>query len=311
MRIFGAGSDSLDQYRTPYGPAVAAFVAGLFSAIGIVPWDALMVVPVVAIVLSIYSLFKIRRLSESGPLPWYAKIGFFFALLCVASVVTIIFVDNSIWKYGLILGAAISALYAIYSVSRLPLSLAVGVSGERVAKIGLTLGLVFLVANAINFHVPREQLTQAAISYGREWLLLLNQGKIFDAFIQKLTPESRPPEGLHRATVERGNRGMRDGVMELEQDGITKNLQRFRPEETKVRFDSIEDTTFKGKIVEAQVVYKVTVEQRGSYHVMLQMVADRNPRSGYQEWRIYDHVAPYERKSTTLPDHHSGHDHDH
>ena len=84
---------------------------------------------------------------------------------------------------------------------------------------------------------------------------MLNQGKVFDAFIQKLTPESRPPEGLHRETVARGNRGMRDGVMELEQDGITKNLQRFRPEETKVRFDSIEDTTFKGKIVEAQVVY--------------------------------------------------------
>ena len=97
----------------------------------------------------------------------------------------------------------------------------------------------------------------------------------------------------------------------MEQDGITKNLQRFRPEETKVQFDSIEDTTFKGKIVEAQVVFKVTVEQRGSYHVMLQMVADRNPRSGYQEWRIYDHVAPYERKSKTLPEHNSGHGHDH
>ena len=311
MRSFGEGRDSMGQYRTPYGPAIAAFVAGLFSAIGIVPWDVLMVVPVVAIVLSVYSLFKIRRLSESGSLPWYAKIGFFSALLCVACVVAIIFVDNSILKYGLILGAAISALYAIYSVSRLPLSLAVGVSGERVAKIGLTLGLVFLVANAVNFHVPREQLTQASISYGREWLLLLNRGEVFDAFVQKLTPESRPPEGLHRETVERGNRAIRDGVMELEQDGITKNLQRFRPEETKVQFDSIEDTTFKGKIVEAQVVFKVTVEQRGSYHVMLQMVADRNPRSGYQEWRIYDHVAPYERKSKTLPEHNSGHGHDH
>ncbi len=311
IRNFGAGSDSLDQYRTPHGPAIAAFVAGLISVIGIVPWDALMVVPIVAIVLSIYSLFKIRSLSDSGPLPWYARMGFFSALVCIVCVVGIIFMDNSIWKYGVIFGSAITALYGIYSVSRLPLSLAVGVSGERVAKIGLTLGLVFLVANAINFHVPREQLKQASITYGRQWLLLLNQGKTFDAFVQKLTPESRPPEGLHRETVERGNRAIRDGVIELEQDGITKNLQRFRPEETKVRFDSIEDTTFKGKIVEAQVVYKVTVEQRGSYHVMLQMVADRNPRSGYQEWRIYDHVAPYERKSKTLPEHHSGHDHDH
>ena len=43
IRNFGAGSDSLDQYRTPHGPAIAAFVVGLISVIGIVPWDALMV----------------------------------------------------------------------------------------------------------------------------------------------------------------------------------------------------------------------------------------------------------------------------
>lgn len=319
----------LEPYKPLFGPAICTFVVGLISVFALVPWHALLVLPLATVFTGVWSLLKLRRVTDTRAgrrgvllVVVCALVTVAFCLMAVldavstaivptlrnlrapTSMLTATYTAGPFVLLGM-MGAA--TVLAVLGLAKLPKIAADAVSGERLIRTGLTLGLVFTAAGTVNAQIPQQMLLLSAIRTGHEWLSAISHNQFEKVIILALHPVERPPESITMEQLKM-DRDMSRALNELKQVPLVQTLTALGPE-VDIRFDGIEDVIYRGNGSEVQVAYRVTVppqegQSKSNYFlVALQMVVDRNRRTGVQEWRIYDHRAPYIRGNYQLPKH--------
>lgn len=324
------------QYRPLFGPAVVAFVLGLLSLFALIPWSLMLILPLAAVFSGLWALVKLRRLgSVQTGRRWMVPVIFGSlgavvlsmmavgdavshlivpAMRAVRSPVSVIATTFMSGQFVLLGLMGLGVVLAVVGLAKLPKITSDAVSGDRLVRLGLTLGLVCAAGGTVNTQVPRQMLIRSAAQTGHDWLAAMAQERYARAILLMLHPVLRPPDtvALDRLLEDRD---MRDAFNNLKEVPLFQTMSALGPE-TKIHLDGVEDVIYRGNGTEVQIAYRVidpSKEGRTRYFlVALQLVVDRNRRTGEQQWRVYDHQAPYSRGTYQIPRRAEPvHEHDH